>query len=612
MVAKIRTFLHINRSIILLTVLAGGIFLLPYIVTPLFFTKTDQVFSGIPRGDYGIYASQMREVYEGKQFAVDSQLAEYKNNQPAFQILAPFLLGNIARLTGNFSSVFAIETFLVGALLFLFSYLLMLELTGSKLWAIAAGLVFITGYPIFIYISSGSYGLSAFLSNVFLVGVIPVNPMISSIPFGTLYALLELIAIYYLYKSLISSNRKYVIFATIFAGSLFYTTIYYWTAYLAGYGILFLVALFSKNKKIVTKMIGIGIFSILISIPFWIIYKSNSNLDAFKTFGLFHAHYLEYFFSIRYLIAATLLFLIAKKKTITKEYFVMSFMLGGILCLNIQLLTGFTVNPNHWPPRLEIFFMFFLVYLLFLVTKRLNNKNLLNLKYKKIQLLPVTVSVLLVIYMIIYQVKYSQVGMRGQIISAKQNELFNWLNDKTPEDSVVLGLGVETAYYITSQTHNNVYIPYLGFSFASWNEQTDRIAISYNLLGINYKKLSQEFNKPGWVGSHYVAQYDFHKYYYMYDKNAYPEDVWSQIQKRDPVRNWYVRYLPYPERQKIMQKFLDDSSLTIEAQINKYKLDYILVGSYDRDLGFDQASISKFSQKVFDNGEYQVFNINRI
>lgn len=597
---------------IFLSIVSGIVFLLPYIITPLFFTKTDQVFSGIPSGDYGIYASQIREIYEGKQFSVDSQLAEYKNNEPAFQILAPNLLGNITRFTGNFNSVFAIEAFLVGALLFLFSYLLMFEFTGSKIWSTAAGVVFITGYPIFIYISSGSFDLNSFLSNVFLIGGFPVNPMITSIPFGTLYALLQLVAIYYLYKSLTDSKKKYLVLATLFAGSLFYTTIYYWTAYFAGFGILFLIALFFKNKKIIIRMIGIAIFSVLLSLPFWVIYKSNSNLDAFKTFGLFHASYIEYIFSIRYFIASAAFFLIAKKKEITKEYFIISFILGGVLCLNVQLLTGFSVNPNHWPPRLEIFLMFFLVYLLFLINKRFNNKHLFKLRYKDIQLLPVAISALLTLYMVVYQVKYSQVGMRGQVISLKQNELFSWLNEKTPKDSVVLGLGVDTAYYITSQTHNNVFIPYLGFSFASWNEQVDRIATSYNLLGINGQKLSQEFDKPGWAGSHFVALYDFHKYYFMYDKNAYPDDVWSEIKKRDPVRYWYVRYIPYPERQKIMQKYFETSSLSKESLIKKFKLDYILIGPYDRDLGFGQENISKFSQKVFDNGKYQVFYVNKI
>ena len=98
----------------------------------------------------------------------------------------------------------------------------------------------------------------------------------------------------------------------------------------------------------------------------------------------------------------------------------------------------------------------------------------------------------------------------------------------------------------------------------------------------------------------------------MYDKNAYPDDVWSEIKKRDPVRYWYVRYIPYPERQKIVQKYFETSSLPKESLIKKFKLDYILIGPYDRDLGFNHESISKFSQKVFDNGKYQVFYVNKI
>ena len=599
---------------LILAAVVGSIFAAPFWIAPAFFAPKDSVFIGISAGESGVYTSQIRDVFEGNFFQSDSQLAEYKDGPSIFQILGSTFLGNLAKIFGDFKSIFVIEAFFTGFALFTVAYLLMFSFTKSFSWSVFSGLIFVAGYPIFIRLTPYSTDrVIKLFEDLFLLSKLPINPVLATLPYNSLYTLFQLTSIYLLHKSLSSKSTLNLILAGIFSGLLFYTTIYYWSIFFAGLGLLILFSLVTKSFEIFKKMFFIALISLLISIPFWIIFLKNSQLDALTTFGPIKARFVELFFSSRYILFGVLFFLISKVKTFEKEYLAITFVLGGIFCLNIQLLTGFTILPNHWPARLELLLMFFSTYFFWLFVKNFKTKfTILGFSHKHFTKLAILGTLLLFVYLISYQIKsLKNGGMNDYFLPNKQAEVYSWLNSTTTKDSVVLGLDPNYIYSLTSHTHNRIFMSYSGFSLAPLSEQIERIAISYSLLNVKKTDFTKEFEKTDWVGAHFNFLYDFHKYYYLGEPSSYPAHVFERITKTDPVRSWYVRYMPNSERQLILESFKNNSNLSLDKKLTRFKLDYILIGPYEKSLNVNIHHISQRLIKVFDNGDYSLYKVNK-
>lgn len=595
-------FLKLHWTALLLSVLVGGLFLLPYILTPLFFTPKGYKFTTIPSGDPGIYAAQIRQVYQGNFFPTDSQIIEYRDSPPLFQILGPTVFGSLARLIGDFELIFPVEAFMVGFFVSIISYFLMYEMLKLKSLAIFSSLAFVTGYPLFITLTSTSVFNLPKLISIFLLKSLPVNPMISSLPLSPFHTLIVLAAFFFTIKSL-SAGKYSWIWAGVFAGALFYTTVYYWSLFFSGLMVFFLILVFKKDGKNLKTILKISTLSLVLSLPYWLLYLQNSQLDTFKILGQFQARYLEYFFSLRYIFFAALFFLLAFKKPNPKELLLISFLLGGVICLNFQILLGFTVNPNHWPPRVEIFLMIFCLYFVFKFVKEKNILKTIQFRYLNI------LTALLILYLTIFQIKYARGGMHDNIVNQKRSELDSWIENSLGSKSI-LGLDSDFIYTLVSRTGAKVYIPYGGYTSASISELEDRLIIAYSLYGVDKDKFASEFDRSGWLGAHYVALYDFHKYYHL-DPGQYPKEVFKKITLTDPVRSWYIRYLPLSKREDLLSKYSQIEMTGLKEKVNRYHLDYLIVSSYERSLADVDERVKEFSSKVFDNGDYAVYQVEK-
>ena len=279
------------------------------------------------------YLARINGIYKGSSNLSDIYCFEHQKDPWFRPFIGEFIVGNIGKMlkidvTTMDILMSAILNVILGILVYIFSY----QLSRSVKLSIICSFSIMFGYNIF----SANIGI---LKEIFITRAYanplwflrPISPQFYYIPF--------LIALIYINRVMdISASKINISMAGITLGLLFYCNVYYWTFIYAGLAILAAICFCVKDKKGILNILRIYTISIIISVPYLMsVFKVINHPDYVylqKNYMMFSTHkvFLYAPYIIPVIIVSSLL-LVFKHRS---RLFIISFLIGGIICLNQQ------------------------------------------------------------------------------------------------------------------------------------------------------------------------------------------------------------------------------------------------------------------------------------
>ncbi len=488
----VKNFIKQHLAACLVAILFGALYFLPnVIVAQIMHTSvnrvqynTEEIFS------YGV---KVREVMDGHWFDGDPYLFEYKNYWTTWDYYPlALLVGTFAKLISlkEPSPLFIWSDFFLPTVCFLIFYLLVFKITKSKYWGIFTSTI-----------SIGFTGLPGYLHLPKLLLVQPVqwdqiNQIILQgfnvgfsrmfVPSLTIIFLATFLLLYYEILVIDNINRIKILAAGFSFGLLFYVYFYYWT-FIVSVLVLSVVILWYGRRVLGLKwqrVIATGGIGLVVSIPHWfryLILSTNlSTKDYFLRIGIDFSHQFRFDLWPLYLTVIALIiicWLLRNRLTLPLVVYFSSLLLTMAVVVNIQVLTGFNPQPDHWGSRVNIYILVFIgMSLLFFIFKLVKSN-----RAKKIVLLtaPVFIAIALAA-----QISYALTIPYQSVITDDQYNVFSWIDEHTPPEAVFVTPAYESRTLLPYLTHANVYLPMACLSLASDAEIIDRYMTVYRLFGI--------------------------------------------------------------------------------------------------------------------------------
>lgn len=612
---------------ILIVLTTSLIFGLPHLVIPLFqggFKNYQPLVvnkvSLLTYEETRLYGAQAREVYEGHLLSADAHLAEYKNLPQASFILPPLFAGSLARLTGSLQKSFVINDFLLPPLIFLFVYLLLFELTAEPLISILGGVLLLTANRLFLFLPPLTFKMAEALWEIFMVSGKEIEFLeFSRFPYPQFAFFLLILHLYSLLLALRKKSLFLNFLSAVTLGLLFYTYFYYWTFALVGEIILFFFLLSKKNFNQVKTLSLVVLVALSLSIPFWISFLKFHSLpvskDILERVGLELGKVRNVVRTVQYSIFTLFFFALVKKKKIA-FFFFLAFLLGGIILLNLQLLTGWTIQSWHWTVRvLNPLSILILVYLFHqILTQNYSQPRLEKLK----NFLKSRYSPLLIILIALFLFR----ALALQFVSARNTyqsytlpkttlEAFAWLDKNTPLDSVIITPSFETISQVPVFTHNNVFLPNGTIAFASNEEIFKRLLITYKIFGLGKSELEKILSYRGdglgnCQGEDCLVDFEF------WEKQGVVELFHMKYLKKDEgLTSWSTFYeIPKKEQERILtsyDQYLKSSEL-IPAEL---RLDYLYYGPAEKKIREIDFSRYWWAKEIYHNQDVQIYKIEK-
>lgn len=504
-----------------------------------------------PSNDEVKYLAMINTIYKGQDICLGGFDNYEQIGQPwTFGFLPVLALGVVGKLFNiTVINLDMLMTFLLPAILFVLLYFFILRLSESFSLAVIGSISLILGYSVFtanVQIIKETFMLS-YSSHLWFLR--PISPQFNHI--------LLILALILIYESL-CSNKIFLSWAAgILTGLLFYVFIYYWTFIYAGLSVLFFVFLARRENLYRRKIFTIFFLSVLISVPYW--------LNFWRL--LHHPHYrdLEYFLNVinsrrpilpvSYILSSSIILFTYYKKEINLSFwYIFSFLVGGLICLNQHIITGKVMFPGHWMGYSN---KTVLIVSLFVSLKNIREsvfiRKINNVKWSKYLIFFVYS---IVLFLVAFQQQENFYKSHKDYYSQKQSmaDVFMWLRNYTDKEDVVLTDPFTSSFPepddVLLYAHNFVFLPISVGTLRSKEDLEDRYLICLALFGYNEKEAEEK-------------AFSFQDGKFFIRMRAIAEYGGGVI---DPL---YVDYL-----KKRYVQIIKDTELKV---LNKYRLDYILL-----------------------------------
>ncbi len=555
------------------------------------------------------YAPRYRDMIDGTLISGEIDTYEYRNGPalwpmlPAL-VLAPFFL--------PFTSVFPgliITDFVFPVATFLLFFLLIRALTGDRFYALFFALWLMFYSSIILYIPPFNLiELKVLILKFFpfLVDKVPMTPKYllreAFIPGAPFF----LLALYFTYKAVSDTTKKnlYSILAGIFYGLLFYLYFFFWVFATVFLGLFFLFLLIPRKLREARMVFVAGVVGLTVSIPFWINYITLAKLSQYqeiidRVVGVELGHVFRWGLWMDYLsyagIAALSLWLGKKLGKPVKALFLAALALAGIAVLNVQVVSGFNVQSDHWFSRVFIIthsiIWASIAYDLFLYFKP--TVVLWMGRHRGTLKAVLCLAVLYFSASILYnQIIMEKRAVNNYTVPSSLLAGYAWLNAHTPNDSVVLTPALETNMEIPVYTHNRIFLARAHNSLAPDDELLDRLYISYKLFNIPTANLDEMIQSFEGVFHFFTVKY--------YDKEL---DAYLAYSGRK-----HAGYaLPREVREKVLNGY---TFFHLPKQI-PYRFDYIFIGPYERNRGVSEEFFKGY-ERVYNRDGVIIYKADRL
>lgn len=527
------------------------------------------------------YAPQVREFLDGNFLSGDALVWEYKSFPSPFKsnIVPVWIMGGLAKLTGSVSGGFILADFIWPPVVFLSLTYFIYQLTKKPYWAATGALAtmfffryfdYLPYVPSIIKLIIDSYRIgsaSAFVRSF--------HPQIT-LPFFIFFCL-----------ALWQNKKPWLLGISL--GLLFYTYIYFWTFAISWLSLIMAWAWLTKKKPLAKRLLKALVIALILGIPYLWELRRFQQLPISQGFGSSYSFLPP--LRVKGMVILAIMFCVSHLalKNKTEALFWKSMYLASFIMVIMVYLLKVTVDDpqGHWMNR--IIYPLTAVLLLVLVLRRLK---------KDYQVIAISLSLLLLAYQAHSHWMYFNNSASVFQLEPQREEVFRWLNQNTPNDSVVATAGLIDNMYLPVYTHNNLFMPFSYLTLASPAEILERFLIVYKTAGIKEARikdmlsLTQEnqelkskkrFNFDD-CGGHYL----YYRFYVGGD--------------------FYNCSVPLSQQSKILSDYQAiGTDLNIWRQ--KYKMDYWLWGPQEQQ--WAQINPETFTdwQLVFANQSYKLFKL---
>ncbi len=568
-----------------LAVFVGLIYVSHHFFIPNFFPDETGAYQPITPNEYYdeslFYAPKAAAIFWGRETGGDFSTAERVGGPSIAAPLNPLILGIFMKLTGSVKSGLIVSDFILPVAIFLLLYLLAFEIISSPLSSVIFALIFSLAPKLAIALPPTN--LSALKEIWAAIAPFSRPPMLHFSEFDEPKITFVFMAlfVYLLARALSRGGRANTICAGAAFGALFYTYPYDWATaavVLVLMGVIFLAQRHPYLARRVTLIFGIGA---AISIFYWlnwlelskiapdVISRLGGETGRFFRWETVWKHYLRIVFLI------PLLWYALRKINNKARVFLAAYLLSFVIAVNIQVITGFNAQPDHWyraqflPVALAIFLI------IYNVSLRLRSENKFIAAGFLIWFLGANFYA---------QYLYSAKDARAFYIPKDKYESYEWLRANTPKDSVVGTLSFETNPAIQLFSHNKIFLPFGLSPLAPNDELWERFRILAKIFGLtqeDFKNLILKENGLYYLTVELYGDKSFDAVFRDYDRAIHPDELGDRVLEY----MFYLRGEGGPE----------------------YRLDYLYYDKKDSRWGADPARGRNDLEKVFENGAAVIY-----
>ncbi|MBI2579895.1 MAG: hypothetical protein HYW27_03260 [Candidatus Aenigmarchaeota archaeon] len=559
--------------------------------------------------DQTMYASAMRDVMDGHLIVRDPVIFENKDKISLSVPLLPTLfLGTTSSFIG-IQWTFIIGSFAFTAATFLLVYFLFFHATQSRKASILAGCFLLIGLNFILTPPFTPRNIIYHVNNYILYPTETLN-YFNRLPGIQFVFPMLMVSLIFLYFSLERKKLLYAALCGISVGILAYSYSYYWFALFIAVGILFLRSVYRKDIVSARNLFLIGLIGIAVSVPYLMELANFRSLpeysDIMSRLALSERFSgLQAGLAIKYIIVY-LFFLFFSRRRDTFFWIFTSIFMAGLIGLNMQIVTGFNLQGDHYDFVLLGQMSAILIVYTFreILTNSYKNKyaasfsNMIRNKSSRI----CTLLILLMLAFGFYSHAAFAVNTYKDFgLNSGYREMYAWLNGNTERDSVVATMSTEQNLMIVVYTHNNAFIPNGFLSVSTDEEILDRMFTIYKIFNVTPEYVSYLMdNNPSFEYT------NLEKYPRRFNVSLFEKTYWSTY----PFHLKFFRDDLF--KTELLGKTGADETYTAMLEYyrnftpsNRYRMDYILVSGYER-------SIANFTipwRLVWSNGEFDIYSL---
>ena len=599
--------------VVLAAVIAGILFVGRHITTGLY-----QIKQGAPFNFFTFHhpdpltnlAPMFRQVMDGAWYVTDGRVLENVGDPSLWSFVSPIVGYPFLALTQDVSLQFLIGTICTATLVFIISYAIAKHLTRSHWWSMVYSFLFVNATLVVLFVLPiDLVGLKTLIRSITFMGSPPQEILMSryvSVSVFPTWPVFVFSVLALLKVAATPQSKKWVWFAALSSGML--TLMYVTDAmYIFGSIALMIIWFFlqtdTKRAKAFASVLGIAT---LTSMPYIVNYLSIQALphaqELVERLGAEFTHSFRFNAWPQYAVMIVLAYGVwqwGKRENRTPAATVLgSMLLSGIFILNMQVVLGFNPHPQVWPVhQFYLGYAFALLVIAHLFITHLIKPKFLN--RSAITLL--TVATLLIGARGVQTEFLSGIPLReASIIPQDIQTSLQWINNNIPANKVIASPSATTNSLIPALTSAHSIQPLAVTSATPLSEVVDRWLTINKLYDIpnatlvkSLKKEHMEIDAFAGASENATAIFLFDTYFWKKGLGAFDEGRQLSI-PQDAIDTILAAYDDLPE---------DDILL------DKYAMDYVYVGPYERALGIQNMDELSYTQNVFNENDIQIYKI---